>query len=339
MDYSGGTLIAEYRKRLLAGDLLSFDEAFTLANECCTDLRLAEITDLAREVCYHYQGKVVDLCSIVNARSGKCSENCKFCAQSSYYSTSISTYELVDFDEAISMAHRNAEHGVSRFSLVTAGRSISLHQLEQLKKLCSRLVEETSLSLCASMGMLTLDTAKSLREMGVLRYHCNLETSRSFFPSVCTTHSWDDKIETIGYARQAGLDICSGGIIGLGESLQQRLELAFELRNLDVRSIPINILSPIANTPFEHIQPLGRDDILLAVAMFRLINPNAVIRTAGGRNILGNKQQELFLAGASGAIVGDYLTTSGEGLKKDLEMFESLGLSIAVAGDKRSDEK
>ena len=318
----------------MAGGRLSFTEVCDLAESCETESDLADICALADELRHMYQHNVIDLCSIVNARSGKCSENCKFCAQSSFYRTEISTYELVDFDEAVSLAIHNAENGVSRFSLVTAGRGVSVAQLDKLGELYGRLRDETPLSLCASMGLLTVETATMLASMGVSRYHCNLETSRSYFPSVCSTHSWEDKVETIQIARNAGLDICSGGIIGLGETLKQRIELAFELFELDVLSIPLNILKPIENTPFADLPPLCEHEILLTVALFKLINPTAVIRSAGGRNVLGAHQGRLFVSGASGAIVGDYLTTVGDGLQKDLQMFDDLQLVVSPLGEK-----
>ncbi len=184
------------------------------------------------------------------------------------------------------------------------------------------------MELCASMGLLTKERAEELVSLGITRYHCNLEASRSYFPKICTTHTWDDKVETIRIAKEAGMEVCSGGIIGLGESLRQRLELACELRDLEIRSIPINVLNPIPNTPFSDLQPLSKDEVFQAIAMFRFINPDAVIRMAGGRALLGDAQEQCFTSGANGAIVGDYLTTTGTTLKRDLEMFSRLGFDL-----------
>jgi biotin synthase len=200
--------------------------------------------------------------------------------------------------------------------------------LTEFKKIYSDLQKDTDLSLCASMGFLTMDKALKLKEMGVRRYHCNLETSRSFFPNVCTSHTWDEKVATIRIAQSAGLEVCSGGIIGLGESLEQRLELAFELRELGILSVPLNILNPIKDTPFEHLPPLNVSEVLTCVALFRFILPKAIIRLGGGRNLLGDEQHKCFTSGANGSIVGNYLTTLGNSLEEDLDMFRKLGFDI-----------
>ena len=292
---------------------------------------LQEICQSADQIRKKMHANSFDLCSIMNAKSGKCSENCKFCAQSSHYSTAIETYECVDQQEALSLAEENEAHGIHRFSLVTAGRSVANENLKKFSEIYLQLSEKTNLSLCASMGFLTTDKAKMLRESGVSRYHCNLEASKSYFPHVCTTHTWDEKVETLRIARAAGMDICSGGIIGMGETRQQRFELALELRELGANSIPINILSPIPNTPFAELEPISVDEILLTIAIFRIINPAAVIRMAGGRGVMGDRQEQCFQAGANGAIVGDYLTTVGQNLATDLAMFRRLGFDLSPA--------
>lgn len=319
-------MIEETILQILSGKNLQFDEAFELA-------RTADPTELYRaadELRKKLHNNSLDLCSIVNAKSGKCSEDCKFCAQSAHYDVEVVTYDVVDVAQAVQLAKENEQYGVQRFSLVTAGRTVSERHLEEFRTLYKQLSEQTGLLFCASMGLLSREKAMKLKEMGVTRYHCNLETSRSYFPSVCTTHTWDEKVATIKIARDAGLDVCSGGIIGMGESLAQRLELAFELRELDILSIPLNILTPIKDTPFAHMQPLSVGEVLTCVAMFRLINPLAVIRLAGGRNLLGDEQRKCFTAGANGAIVGNYLTTVGNTLSEDIEMFRALGFDLKI---------
>lgn len=311
--------------RVLAGHDLEFGEALKLAITADP----AELYQAADELRQKLHKNSLDLCSIVNAKSGKCSEDCKFCAQSSHYDVEVATYDVVDVVQAVALAKENEQLGVQRFSLVTAGRTVSEKNLEEFRLIYKRLQEETQLSLCASMGFLTPEKALKLKEMGVTRYHCNLETSRSFFPKVCSSHTWDEKVATIKIARGAGLDVCSGGIIGMGESFEQRLELAFELRELGILSIPLNILTPIKETPFADIKPLSVAEVLTCVAMFRFINPLAVIRLAGGRNLLGGEQKRCFAAGANGAIVGNYLTTVGNSLVEDIEMFRSLGFDVA----------
>ncbi len=318
-------VIENYKNKVLAGRSLEFGEALELA----TTADPAELYQAADELRQKLHKHSLDLCSIVNAKSGKCEENCKFCAQSSHYDVEVLTYDTVDVVKAVALAKENEQHGVQRFSLVTAGRSVSEKNLEEFRKIYQQLRDQTKLSLCASMGFLTPEKAQKLKGMGVSRYHCNLETSRSFFPQVCTSHTWDEKVATIKIARDAGLDICSGGIVGMGESLSQRLELAFELRELEILSIPLNILTPIEETPFADIKPLSVAEVLTCVAMFRFINPIAVIRLAGGRNLLGEDQNKCFTAGANGVIVGNYLTTIGNNLTEDIAMFRALGFDVA----------
>lgn len=286
---------------------------------------LFQAADRVRQI---FHGTSFDLCSIINARSGRCSEDCQFCAQSGHYDTAIETYDIIGSDEALVQGRDNDSHGIRRFSLVTAGRSATRSQLEEYGKIYTELREQTSLKLCASMGLLTPEKAEILCSYGVERYHCNLEASRNFFPKVCTTHTWEEKVETIRIAREAGMEICSGGIIGMGETLQDRLDLAFELKDLGVRSIPINVLTPIANTPFANLEPLPLQEVLTCIALFRLINPRAVIRLAGGRSGIGEEQYRCFTAGANGAIVGNYLTTAGNSLEEDLATIRRLGYTF-----------
>ncbi|EKD38017.1 MAG: hypothetical protein ACD_75C00899G0002 [uncultured bacterium] len=312
--------------QILSGRDLQFDQALELAATADP----AELYQAADELREKLHKNSLDLCSIVNAKSGKCGEDCKFCAQSAHYDVEVVSYDVVDIARAVQLAKENERYGVQRFSLVTAGRSVSEQHLEEFRAIYKQLREETSLSFCASMGFLTREKALKLKEMGVTRYHCNLETARSYFPSVCTTHTWDEKVATIKIARDAGLEVCSGGIIGMGESLAQRLELAFELRELGILSIPLNILTPIKDTPFAHLQPLSVGEVLTCVAMFRLINPPAVIRLAGGRNLLGREQSKCFTAGANGAIVGNYLTTVGNTLGEDIAIFKALGFDLNI---------
>ena len=306
------------------GETLDADGATALAAQHPPEELWAAADKLRRLL----HGERLDLCSIVNARAGRCSENCRFCAQSAHHPTKVAHYDMVSEEEALALARENEAYGVERFSLVTAGRSVSLADLDRFARIYETLRRHTALSLCASMGFLSAEKAARLKAMGVSRYHCNLETARSYFPEVCTSHSWDDKVATINLAREAGLEICSGGIIGMGESAAQRIELAVQLRQLKVRSIPLNILTPIADTPFADLVPLAAEEVLVTVALFRLINPQAIIRIAGGRNLLGDRQELCFTSGANGAIVGNYLTTAGNGLDADLAMFERLGFAL-----------
>ncbi len=270
-------------------------------------------------------GNRFDLCSIINAKSGNCTENCRFCAQSARHHTGIDTYELISEDEAMDMARDNDSHGVGRLSLVTSGRSLTRETLEQLSGLFVGIKAETAMDFCVSTGLLSEEIAADLVKDGVSRYHCNLEACKNFFPQVCTTHTWEEKAQTLETAKAAGLSLCSGGIIGMGESLDDRIALAFELRELGVLSIPINILTPIPGTPLAELKPLSTDEVLTTLALFRLINPKAVIRMAGGRQQLGDDQYRCFAAGANGAIVGNYLTTTGSGIAEDKKRLREMG--------------
>ena len=303
------------------GGALNYEQALKLAES--TDL--SELCREADEICRFFHDRTFDLCSIINARSGRCSEDCRYCAQSARYPADIDSYEQIETGTAVAQARENDRAGVRRLSLVTAGRSVAGDQLEKLGELYAELGRETGLLFCASMGLLTRDKAERLVAFGVRRYHCNLESCRDYFPQVCTTHSWQEKVKTIEIARAAGMEICSGGIIGMGESREQRLQLAFELRELAVMSIPINILTPIAGTPMAEVEPIPFPEVLRTIALFRLINPRAVIRLAGGRNQFGADQYQCFEAGANGAIVGNYLTTAGNGLEQDLQTLANMG--------------
>ncbi|MEN8190416.1 MAG: biotin synthase BioB [Thermodesulfobacteriota bacterium] len=310
--------------RLKSGELLDFETAYSLGrNEPVSDL-CGAADDLRR----HFHGDSFDLCSIINARSGNCSEDCRYCAQSARYTTGAESYQLIADDLALEQALENDSAGVDRLSLVTAGRTVSTSQLRELATLYRLMEARTDLLFCGSLGLLDRKKAEQLRSMGVIRYHCNLESCREFFPSICTSHSWEDKVETLKIARDAGMDLCSGGIIGMGESFSQRLQLAFELRELDVLSIPVNILTPIPGTPLGDLAPLSTDEVLRTVAMFRLINPQAVIRLAGGRNQLDSDQYRCFTGGANGAIVGNYLTTAGNSLDGDIAEIGALGFTF-----------
>ncbi len=301
---------------------------YELAYELATKTHPEELFEEADKIRRNLHGNHFDLCSIINAKSGKCSEDCRFCAQSAHYDAEVESYDIIGTEEAIIQGMDNDEHGVKRFSLVTAGRSSSLDELKDYGNIYQQLSEKTKLKFCASMGMLTREKAELLKFFGVERYHCNLEICRKFFPKVCSTHTWDEKVETIKIAQEVGFEVCSGGIIGMGESLEHRLDLAFELRDLEVKSIPINVLTPIPNTPFADLKPLPISEILTCIAVFRFINPHAVVRLAGGRNQFGDDQYQCFKSGANGAIVGNYLTTAGNSLAEDLGKIEECGFTF-----------
>jgi len=316
--------LIETKNNLLAGHQLTREEAQSLGE--IPDLEgLLRLGDSIRR---HFMGDDFHLCSIINARSGNCSENCKFCAQSARHPTGVPSYPLIECDDALEQAADADRHGVHRLALVTSGLKVDEKALDGLAAIYKTIRPTTHLDLCASMGLLDPEMFDQLRELGVSRYHCNVETSRAFFPSICTSHSYEAKVATLQAASMAGLSLCSGGIIGMGETMADRIDMALELRELGVKSIPINILTPIAGTPFQDFPVLETDEVLATIALFRLINPTAIIRLAGGRQQLGRAQYRCFTAGANGAIVGNYLTTFGNSVREDLRKLSDLGFTF-----------
>jgi len=305
-------------KRLKRGDDLSFFENAGLEELC----RGAD--EIRKALC----GEKIDLCSIINGRSGRCSEDCRFCAQSAHYHTGVVEYDLLDTEQILADCKKHAEKGVHRYSVVTAGRGLKGKDLEKVCGAYKRMKEECKISLCASHGLLSEEAFLALKESGVSMYHANIETSKRNFPNVCTTHSYEDKISAIRHAQQAGLDVCSGGIIGMGETFEDRLDMAVSLAELGVKSIPVNALMPIPGTAYENLPQLTEDEILRTIAMFRFLSPEAKIRLAAGRSLMTDSGRKAFRAGANAAITGDLLTTCGNSIEEDKEMLIQMGFLI-----------
>ncbi|NJD52059.1 MAG: biotin synthase BioB [Candidatus Methanoperedens sp.] len=317
-------MLRKLRTKLENGESIDFLEALELMKlkgyECM------ELFSLANHV-RSKLGDRVDLCSIINAKCGLCPEDCKFCAQSVHNDTEITPYPLMDEEDILNMAQLMEEEGAARFCIVTSGKEVNGKDFENILSSIRRIRTETGLSVCISSGMLTIKRALALKSAGATRIHHNLETSRNFFNKICTTHTYDQKIKTIHIAKNAGLEICCGGIIGMGEPIRDRLELAFTLRDLDVDSIPINILNPIKGTPIDIEQPIMPFEILKTISIFRLILPEKNIRIAGGREKnLRDLQSLCLLAGANGLLLGNYLTTGGRTPRDDIQMITDLGL-------------
>lgn len=311
-------------QRIKDGYRLSWDEAVELAHRTPTE----ELCALADGLRRHFHGDFIDTCSIMNARSGRCTEDCKWCSQSKFHRTDIEVYPLVGAAEAVAQACHNARKGVRRFSLVTSGRAMTDAEIDRAAAIYVETGRAADISLCASMGLLSEAQLRKLYDAGVRRYHCNLETAPSYFPKLCTTHTTQEKIETIRRAQHVGMEVCSGGIIGMGETLEQRIELAVTLRELGVRSIPLNILNPIPGTALEGMPPMGDDEILRSAAIFRIVVPDAHIRFAGGRTLIKHLERRLLHSGVSASIMGDMLTTSGSDIDSDKRMFGEEGFSF-----------
>ncbi|MDI6792281.1 MAG: biotin synthase BioB [bacterium] len=270
----------------------------------------------------------VDLCSIINAKSGRCSEDCIYCAQSIHHQTGVKSFPLVSEKEILAAARRAIEVKAGRFGIVTSGRRVKGKEVQVIARVLKQMKEEEiPVSRCASLGSLSVQEALILKKAGLQRYHHNLETSPDFFPRICTTHTFEERMATVKTAKEAGLEVCSGGIFGLGEGLKDRIRLAFILKELDVDSVPLNFLHTIPGTPVEHLPSLPPLEILKTIALFRFILPTKDIKVCGGREQnLRSLQPFIFPAGANGMLIGDYLTTRGQDPRLDLEMIEDLGL-------------
>lgn len=330
MGYRGGPLdrrLQEIAERVLAGGEASAEDALYLLALEGPDVY--HLLAWANEIRERFSGDRVELCSIINARSGNCSEDCAFCAQSAHYATGAPVYGLLDEESILAKARAMEAAGARRFDLVTAGFGFTEDDpdFQRILDLYRRLRAETSLELCACLGVITPGAARALVEAGVTRYNHNLETARSFFPRICTTHTYEDRVATVRAAKEAGMEVCCGGIIGLGETPAQRVELALTLRELDVDSVPINILVPRPGTPLAGLPPLRPEEILKTFAMFRFVLPRKLIRYAAGREAaLGALQPLGFLAGVNAMLVGGYLTTPGREVAEDVAMVTGLGL-------------
>lgn len=290
--------------------------------------------DRIRERCC---GDVFEICSIMNVKSGRCSEDCKYCAQSKWWNAEVACYPFAGEDEIFAQGKRDAESGSRRFSLVASGTRVGEADVERACAAARRLREETDAQVCVSFGLLSQDSFAKLREAGVTRVHNNLETSRSHFSRICTTHAFDQKLKALADARDAGMQVCSGGIVGMGETWEDRIDMALTLQGLRVSSVPINVLNPIPGTPLQGMEPLSADEVRRVFAIFRFALPCAFLRLAGGRALLPDAGRALLRSGANAAISGDMLTTAGFDIRSDVEMVRQEGFRPARADERTAE--
>lgn len=308
---------------VINGRQITKDEALRLYEQ-----PLDKLCRKADELREHFCSNGFDICTIINGKSGRCSENCRFCAQSAHNHTGAEEYPLLSANEIVAQAKKNYEQGVLRYSIVTSGKRLSDDEVDRMCEAVRKIRQECGISVCISFGLLNEQQFRKLKDAGVTRVHNNLETSRRNFPNICTTHTFDDKINAINAAKAAGLSVCSGGIMGLGETVEDRIDMALTLRELGIKSVPVNMLNPIPGTPLEHSKKLTAEDMCRIVAVYRFILPQASIRLAGGRGLLPDKGKSCFQSGANAAISGDMLTTAGITVETDMALLKDMGYEV-----------
>lgn len=309
-------------REIIDGRRLTRQDDLNMFLEC----ELEPLCQGADRIRAHFIGEKVDLCAIINGRSGRCPEDCKYCAQSAHHHTDCEVYDFLPEEQIVESCKLHESEGVDRFSIVTSGKALTGEEFEKAIHAYETMHRECKIDLCASMGFLTEEQLHRLHEAGVNSYHHNIETSRRNFPNICTTHTYDQKIETLKKVKAEGMYACSGGIIGMGETWEDRIDMAVSLAEVGVDSIPINSLMAIKGTPLEGTAPLSEAEILRTVALFRYINPTADIRLGAGRALLTNDGETAFCAGASATITGNMLTTAAcATIRSDKEMLEKLG--------------
>lgn len=320
------TIVEGLKQKVFSQQELNKEDALWLK-----DAPLSELCAAADEIRSRFCGETFDMCTIVNGKCGRCSEDCKYCAQSAHYQTAcVESYPLLSTAELVTRAKHDAQQGVLRYSIVTSGKRLSDEEVAQACESIRAIRREAGIQVCISFGLLGEAQFAKLKAAGASRVHCNLEASERYFPEVCTTHTWQDKVETLKAAKRAGLVICSGGIMGLGETMEDRIDMVLAVRALGVKSVPVNLLNPIAGTPYEHNAVLTNDELRRIVAIFRFLIPDGTIRLAGGRGLLEDKGEKCFLSGANAAISGDMLTTAGYSVQTDMALLNRLGYEVKL---------
>ncbi|MEX2348866.1 MAG: biotin synthase BioB [Nitrosopumilaceae archaeon] len=313
------------KKKVLSGQKITADEAVSLIN--IPDETLQFLSDAANEITRAFNGNIVDVETLINAKKGTCPEDCTFCSQSGFYKTGIGTYKLLPAEIIVDNARKAKDSGAKSFCLVCAWRGPSERDFEEICKIIEKVNSEVGIEVNCSLGFITNNMAKHLKKLDVKRYNHNLETAQSFFTKICTTHTYQDRIDTAQIVKKNGLELCCGGILGMGESRMQRLEFGLDLAKLDPEECPINILVPQKGTPLELQPKLSIGEILRTIAVFRFLMPKTILKIAGGREVhLANDQEKVLLGGANGIITGGYLTIGGNTPQEDFQMISKIGL-------------
>lgn len=321
--------ITDLKDQVLLGAEISFDDALQLIH-IEEDKLLSVLCGAAREITHFFNSNQAHLCSLVNAKSYMCGEDCAFCSQSARFNTNVERYDLLSSEEILKAAKKVEANGVNNFCIVTSGGSLNEKEFEQIIDTVKLLKKETSLNIDGSLGFLTAEKVQRLKEAGMRRFNDNLQTSRDFYSNIVSTHTYDTRLETLDFLKQEGMDLCSGGILGMGETREDRVKMAFDLKKYHPECVPVNILNPRPGTPLEHAPKIETKEVIKTIAVFRFILPKSNIKLAGGREVnLGAEQLAAFKAGANGVVTGGYLTTQGNSFEIDRELLKSAGYEIA----------
>lgn len=316
--------LKELTNKIMAGGSITKEEALTLVNAPLE--ALCQEADTLRK---HFNGDEFDMCAILSVKGGRCSENCKFCAQSSCSSANIETFAVRDADYVSADAKRYDGLGVARYCQVSSGRRLTKAEINQIAENIRRIVKDTGLKPCVSLGLIDKEDLELLKEAGLKRVHNNIESSPEFFKNLCSTHTTDDKIKVMKMVHEAGLELCSGGVFGVGESWEDRIDMAFALTEIQPESIPINMLKPIPGTPMEGREMLDEDELRRIIAIFKFILPKSFIRFAAGRDVLEDSGMKCFTGGCNATITGNMLTVKGVSMEEDLKNIRELGYRLA----------
>jgi biotin synthase len=318
--------LRELTDKVLNGGEITREEANLLV-----DAPLEELCKAADELRKHFQGDAFDMCAILSVKGGRCTENCKFCAQSSCSSADIPSFEVRDADYVAEDAKRYDGIGVARYCQVSSGRRLNKREIAQIAENIKRIVKETNLMPCVSLGLMDREDLELLKNAGLKRVHNNIESSPKYFGNLCSSHTTDDKIKVMKLVHEAGLELCSGGIFGVGETWQDRIDMAFALREVQPESIPINMLKPIEGTPLEDREMISEEELRRIIAIFKFILPKSFVRFAAGRDVLEDSGMKCFTGGCNATITGNMLTVKGVSMVEDLKNIRELGYDLPQA--------